>query len=508
MECDICARKGSDLTQVGLHCASCARTALYAPRLEQGRILLEKASLNSKIETSTRSDGALEGGRSLPQIWKTEVSRIKASDVRDRLQQEQRSITLLREDIARMKDEVSRKRMQLESDWAELKTVRTTLAGQDKGHTDKLNESTAKGLKNFNSMHEASVETRAYLCREAATLLRLRQRKTRRSDQVREHYLIAGWQIPDLRSISNCKCTEVTAMLATYSHLLCLVAFYLGVRLPAEITLPRRDYPLATVNTPSTSYTSAKIEFPGSGSFLAMTELSKRNETKGASRPRPLFTGSDDKDELISHVAKRDPSAFKFFVEGISLLAWNVSWLCHSQGFSIGTESWTDACDIGHNLWQLIFAPNRSPALLRAISSRDPRQRQTSRISTPPADLASGQLGGFSHASAHSFLGSSTRSSHIRALRLSKYNMISDPLRKLLENEMKNLEWEVLGQDEILDGAETFDEAVVVRARAMDGKGYNDTRSIVTTKAHHEDQSNNRPKGTSGWTKVKEKNRE
>lgn len=508
MECDVCARSGSDLSDIGLYCTSCARAALYTPRLELGRVLLEKASLNSKFDDITNDSNTLEHSRRLAKSWRTEVSRTRGGDTRDNLQQNQASIISTKDEIVSMRDEIAKTKAELESRRAALKTVRGSLAGQEKGQTDRLGEVMAKGLKNFNAIHDASVETRAYLCREAATLLRLRQRKTRKNDQIREHYLIAGWQIPDLRSIANYKCTELTAMLATFSHLLCLVAFYLGVRLPAEITLPRRDYPLATINTPSTSYTSTKVEFPGSGSFLAMTELSKKNEAKGVSRPRPLFIGSDDKNELISHVAKRDPSAFKFFIEAISLLAWNVSWLSHSQGFTTGTETWIESCNIGYNLWQLVFAPQQSAALLRAVSTRDARQRQPPRTSTPPADATPARLGAYSHSSAHSFLGSSTRAIHTRALRLTKYTMIADPLRKQLENEIKNAEWEVLGDDEILDGGENFDEAVVIRTRTMDGKHYDDARSIMTTRTQLEEPTNGRPKGTSGWTKVKEKNRD
>ena len=79
-------------------------------------------------------------------------------------------------------------------------------------------------------------------------------------------------------------------------------------------------------------------------------------------------------------------------------------------------------------------------------------------------------------------------------MRLTKYTMIADPLRKQLENDMKNAEWEVLGEDEILDGGENFDEAVVIRARNMDGKHYDDARSIMSTRTQLEEPSNGKPR--------------
>ena len=77
-----------------------------------------------------------------------------------------------------------------------------------------------------------------------------------------------------------------------------------------------------------------------------------------------------------------------------------------------------------------------------------------------------------------------------------------------MDIESKNAEWEVLRQEEILDGGETFDQAVVIRSPAMDDKGYDDARSIMTVRPPLEDPAKDRPKGTSGWTKVKDKNRD
>lgn len=511
MECSVCERSGDELVDVGVNCASCARTLLYGHRLEHARYLLEKAKLHSQFDAITT--GKPEEQR-LTEAWNTEIHRTKVNDVRGRLSQSHEAIAALKTEIATLKEETARKKSDLAAEGKELKTTKATLAGSNKGQIDKLHDTMTKGIKGFESMHNASVDMRAYLCRETASLLRLRQRKSRSGDgSQRERYLIAGWIIPDLRTINTVRCTELTAILSCIAHLLSLISFYLGVRLPAEITLPHRNYPLATINTPATSYSGAKIEFPGSGSYLAMTDLSKTNETRNQSRPRPLFIGSDDKNEFVSDVARKDPSAFKFFVEAVSLLAWNISWLIHSQGLAVGSQSWTDACDIGYNMWFLVFAPHQSTALLRALSRRDGHQRPSpgvSRSGTPPADAPVNRLGSYSHASAHSPLTSTSRTIHGKTLRLSQYTMIADPLRKTLENEMKNADWEMLDQDEILDGGENFDEAVLIRTNATDDKHYDDTRSIMTTftTGRLGQNMNGKPKGTSGWTKVKDMNRD
>ena len=313
---------------------------------------------------------------------------------------------------------------------------------------------------------------------------------------MKEHYWISGYAIPDLRMINTLHCSELTAVLADYSNLLVLVAFYLGVQLPAEITLPHRNYPLGTIDTPSTSYLPTRKLFPGSGSLSSGSSSTTPRQDK---RPRPLFIGSDDETEIVSQFAKKDPTAFSFFVEGVALLAWNVAWLSQSQGITTGSESWSDACKIGRNLYRLIFSYQR-PMLQRKSSNRNAQQQDINdhRQST---DGAQSRPVHKSHSSAHNFLANNRNASS-----LPKYTVISDSLRKTLITEGKDAEWEVLGENEFHDGAERFDEAVVVKTRITAAKDFDDARSIMTTRTHGEDlpQANGlRSRGTSGWTKLK-----
>jgi hypothetical protein len=503
MKCDICARKGQELAHVGVHCASCARTILYALRLEHGQTLLERGALGARIESITLGKSA---EKRLENVWTIEADRARASDIRTRLGDGHTAISTVKQEIEGLRAEIMAMKADISKRRSILKTTRGTLAGRDKGEIDKLNEKIARGTKNFDAIHGAAVETRAYLCREAANILRLRQGKPRSSNQAQTlRYFIGTIPIPDLKAINGVRCSELTAMLASVSRLICLISFYLGLRLPAEIILPHRNYPLATINTPATSYGATKPEFPGSGSYLAMTDISKNSENRGASRPRPLFIGSDDRNELVTDLAKKDPSAFKFFIEAVSLLAWDVTWLAHSQGLSTGNETWSEVCNLGASLWAIVFATPQSSAVRRALARQGFKQSHDSprSRSSTPVDAQVNQLGAYSHTSAHSSLSAAARMAHMQTMRLSKYTMIADPLRKILENEMKNAEWEVLQEDEIFDGGETFDEAVLIPARHLEASHYDATRSIMST-APSADSPNGRPKGTSGWTKVKD----
>jgi hypothetical protein len=211
-----------------------------------------------------------------------------------------------------------------------------------------------------------------------------------------------------------------------------------------------------------------------------------------------LFIGSFDATEVVAQYAKKEPLAFNFFIEGISLLAWDIAWLCRSQGFVPGTESWEDISDIGRNLHQMILAQPQSPATFRTLTQRDlqARQRRSQSISSPSeGSMTVGRLGSGSHTSAHTFLGSAAaaRDHPARNWRLNKYTMIKDPLKKHLLGELNTAEWELLDEQEWDDGGEKMDDAVVVRTRGMDGKEYDQSRKI----------GGGEGRGTSGWTKVK-----
>ena len=513
MECSICKRDNA--AELGLNCASCARTALYGPRLELARLLLERQSLSSRIEAVTGFPAAEVDGtdtQTQSHAWKTELHNAQRHAATESLRERNTVNMTLKATIEQMRVEAKVKREQLRKRKAELTATRSATEGREQKQADRQKDIVVRGQRSSITMHDRSTDSKIFLCREVATLLRLRQRRSRKNDIVREHYLVAGFIIPDLRSINNLKCTVLTTVLESLSQLVVLVAFYLGVRLPCEITLPHRDYPLATINTPPNSYLGVRVPFPGSGSNLSIpsSPASSKYDVKTHVRPRPLFIGSDDREELVTFVAKRDPAAFNLFVEATSLLAWNVVWLLHCQGISSGDETWEDACNIGRNLWHLIFAPSQRPSLQQTPSSNDVPTKKLLRTG-PNKNMAKGNLAQFSHNSAHAFLGNVSARDNSQLLKLSKYTMIFDPLRRTLVTEMKNAEWEVLEEDEFDDGGERFDEAVVVKDRMANATHFDDARSIMTAKTHagdiHDDlagkEARTKNVGTSGWTKVK-----
>ncbi|KIV85786.1 hypothetical protein PV11_01444 [Exophiala sideris] len=516
--CGICTKS---LTQEdGPHCPSCVQNMLYGVRLELARVLMEKEQLGKKVEAITAEGEPDEPLDDELQILRTAYhSQVDISELQqiiDETAEIERQTTIVKKEVELKKAKAKEMRENLDARKANLLAAKRAEKKGQQEKWEKLKEESAKLKAEHDAIHNKVIDAKATLCREAALLLGLRHSKKKTKEgTIRDRYFIAGLPLPDLKDINNMRCTDLTAALDSTARLVVLCAFYLGVRLPAEITLPHRDYPLPTINAPLTSYFGTRTAFPGSGSSLSApsSPTASRVELSSFPRPRPLYFGSFDHNEVVAQFAKKESLAFSFFLEGISLLAWDIAWLSRTQGFVQGTESWEDVCDIGRNLYQMILAPPQSAATFRTLTQRDLqiRQHRSQSTSTPASDsnMLVGRLGTGSHTSAHTFLGalSSDGDNPVRYWRLNKHTMVGDPLKKHLLGEMNNAEWELLDEGEWDDGGEKMDDAVLIKTRAMDGKDYDDSRSIMTANKVADGEEDVKAKGTSGWTKVKSRDK-
>jgi Vacuolar sorting 38 and autophagy-related subunit 14 len=526
-------------SKLSLCCPSCARSVLYETRLRNAKILVEREQLAVDIESLTssgdRAEGQIDSGNTKQDVlasrrWSMESLNVKRIQARERIKDVQEHNQTLRHDIKAAREEMAKQKAILRKKRAENDTVRSVVLERRRDKLDKLREEIKKTVQSWNAVGNKAVETRSFLCGEAAHLSALKQRKKMRGGVVRDHYTIGGVPVISIRDINSSNANELTTSLTNTAHLLALVSFYLSIRLPAEITLPHRNYPLPTIFTLANSYQGRIIPFPGTTpvpSSSNSTVTSHTADLRPLPRPRPLFIEPENVKDKIPHVAKQDPTAFAFFLEGVSLLAWDIAWLCRSQGMYTGTESWEDVCNIGRNLWNLLIAPPPPPGLLRVPSGRELRRQRTGtanvNLSAPNRPF---RLGHFSHDSARSFSEGGT--DFLRGWKLTKYTMIVDPLKRALSGEISNAEWEMLEQDEWDDGSEQFrdDEAVFIKNRASTeiegGSSFDDARSIMTarTERRSEDQGDQthgrnesadaetaggamRVRGTSGWTKLK-----
>jgi hypothetical protein len=295
----------------------------------------------------------------------------------------------------------------------------------------------------------------------------------------------------------------ISTSLAHIVHILVLASHYLGIRLPAEITPPHPDYPRPTIFSLASSYKHGEVPFPGSLASQIPPVNEEDGEQGHVPRPRPLFI-----DKPLPTLAKEDPSAYSFFLEGASLLAYDIAWACCSQGVSFGDkDSYEDVCNMGQNLWRLLIGDQlhrRSvePTFPSSLTppTGSPRNEDHGEITNPKS-----MLGRWSHGTLHSFLGGAEGTEFVRNFKIVPPLKLADRLKKRLSSEAPMLEWEKIEGDELDDG---FDDGVLVRGHGSGGsaprRGDLSVASIMTVRTLGSNGGgSDSTKGTSGWTRLK-----
>ena len=256
----------------------------------------------------------------------------------------------------------------------------------------------------------------------------------------------------------------ISTSLAHISHILMLASHYLAVRLPAEVTLPHRDYPRPTIFSVQSSYRHGDIFFPGSALAQAAADTGSDGNNGHIPRPRPLFI-----DKPLPLLLKEDASSYSLFVEGVALLAYDIAWACCTQGVSIGDRnSYDDMWNIGQNLWRLLIGDQLHR---KAVEPTFPSPVDSPR--DDDAQRTKSQMGRWSHGTTHSFLGGAEGTEYMRNFKLPSPIKLADRLKKKLSSEAPMLEWEKIDGDEARAGEDEVGEGA------------------------------NRAAGLSGWTKVK-----
>lgn len=197
-------------------------------------------------------------------------------------------------------------------------------------------------------------------------------------------------------------------------------------------------------------------------------------------RPRPLFT-----DKPLSSLAKEDPPTYALFLEGVTLLAYDIAWACSTQGVSIGDKnSYDDVCNMGQNLWRLMIGDQLirksvEPAFPSTLAP--PTGSSSDSNGGPVPAVAKTQIGRWSHGTTHSFLGGAEGSEFVRNFKLLAPIKLADRLKKKLSSEAPMLEWEKIDGDEVRAGENN------------DDIGIEDSGFMSRTAAA----------GLNGWTKLK-----
>ncbi|KAI1906549.1 hypothetical protein LOZ12_003729 [Ophidiomyces ophidiicola] len=518
LACHVCSCEPD--SQLSFYCPTCARNQLYTLRFDLAKTLLGKEAAGQKIEQAVKDatqDLGLVRSPVQPEQPRGERSKITVETLRTlKIQAEIRSesiqvqIAKLRREIESGKQEIAKRRAALAKRRSDAESARYQLPDRRATTVNNVQKDIRKRENAWNSLHTKTAESRMFLCREVARLYNLRQKSRRKNGKIITTYSIGGVYIVDPRDMNSASPAQITTSLSHIARLLVLVSRYLALRLPAEITLPHREYPLPTILAPSSSYIEKDIPFSAVSPSSSVTPRSAG--ARAPPRPRPLFLQRN-----LPKLAKEDPAGYALFIEAVALLAWDVSWICRSQGLYIGSESWEDVCDMGQNLWQLLVAP---PALVKALGSRDgatkvSNGKEATRGRTTSASL----LGHYSHGTVHSFLGNNQGLEFMKTWKLPSYIKIADKLKSTLLSEMATAEWEILEEEEWEDdprlqkqGEQPSGPIIVdVPPSNPENAGEEAGRIIMTASAIADSADapqvsvttpNDKAKGTKGWTKI------
>ncbi|KAF3927321.1 hypothetical protein ABW21_db0202174 [Orbilia brochopaga] len=392
--CQICERQLPKLT-----CRDCVRDKLYPMRYETVSVTIANGSLEHDVENAAsaaiRSNAAAE-----KQDLETTVTGIndRLSELRLELEQHRSYLSKLRRE--------NNRRQKL------LRETRNVLDQNRDISIEKLRKETRLTTTKWNTLYERTAESRVFLCREISYLNLLRQRRRKKGVE----YMLNGIVVPDIRHIFSLNPNNITVALGHLSHMSVLIASYLGLKLPCEIVLPARDAPSAMIRSPR---------------FL---------------RARPLSTTLP-----LSQLHSSDSDQYAMFIEGVSMLVYDVAWLCWSQGLEEAAAEIEDVWQPGRNLYRLLLCTptKHHPALVQWSESAGEAISlpQNTTTSSKKAQAVNMFLGRVNHCSAHSFLNSPQGLEHMARWKIS-LNVVIDRTKHLLVSETSNAEWDLI-EDEI-----------------------------------------------------------
>jgi hypothetical protein len=497
-------------------------------------VLLEKDALDQQvIELLSKEDNAAKehgdstgGQRSRPAVANINAEKERAIDRTQQIiiqaDELRAKVESAREDIAKRKAAIARRK-------SDLASAANGVEPRRARQIEEVDKSIRMGKFKWNQIHATTASSRTFLCGEAAKLYGL---KKARKNTGLEEYRIGGVGIVDLRSMNSkseivgsvkgsidsfstaASPAQISTALSHVVHLLMLSTHYLAIRLPAEITLPHRDYPSPTIVPIAQSYKYTDLPFPGTPGHSSSTSPTASRHPDEPHQiqptPRPLFILKP-----LPLLASEDPPGYGRFIEGVTLLAYNIAWLCKSQGLPVGDESsFEDICNIGKNLYNLLIGIRpRPPPSSRTSSTQTTPNKGGREAEAEGADkkIATPSLvGKYSHGTAHSFLGSSEGQEFIRSWKLLNPLKLADKLKSKLMSEVANAEWEMLDEGAwTIDDYEMGDDGVVVGAKydvrqsmAAGMQSFMSMRTVMDAAELMGGDAERKP-GSSGWTKLK-----
>ncbi|WQF87425.1 hypothetical protein CDEST_12439 [Colletotrichum destructivum] len=467
MNCNVCQRPHNP-QRLPFLCAVDARNHCYEGRLKNLQLLMENESLQNQINALLAQDAS--GDAPNPTIA-AEHSTSELKRAEDRTDHIIAQADKLRDEIAAARREIVDRKAAIACRKSELASASSGIAVRRNRQLEESERSISVAKYKWARSADQMSSTRAFLCMEAAKLYGLR--RVKKGSSSRYDFKIGGVDIVDLSSMNAASPDVLSTSLANIAHVLALTSHYLSIRLPAEITLPHRDYPRPTIFNLASSYQHGEVPFPGSSAIPSFVSEERDSQPHYVPRPRPLFV-----EKALPVLAKEDPVAHSLFLEGVTLLAYDIAWACSTQGAFVGDRnSFEDVCHMGRNLYNLLIGQQLYSTQTGRLYPPTTSSPATKHDTPDQEDLgkAPSWMGRYSHGTTYAFLGCAEGSEFVRSFKLPSPLKLADKLKKKLISEAAVPEWEVLEDD-----AWALEDGEGQPNRAGGGGG-----------------------GTNGWTKVK-----
>ena len=208
MQCNICHRTST--SRLPFNCTTCARNELYGPRIQHAQVLLEAEACAHEVEQSIAAPQALRS-QSKSSTGPLEAHPTHAIErlTAERVVLEERTETVLaraddlRKQMEELKVYIIKKKKDLAERRSNLDTGTKRLDERPKHDLEPVEKDIKRTGAHWDALHSRTAEARAFLCREAAQLYGLQQRKRKKGTPGRDFYLIGGIPISDLRDLNS-----------------------------------------------------------------------------------------------------------------------------------------------------------------------------------------------------------------------------------------------------------------------------------------------------------------
>ncbi|KAI1857152.1 hypothetical protein JX265_011353 [Neoarthrinium moseri] len=531
--CDICQR-GHHPQRLPFLCAMDARNLLYEKRIANAQVLIEMDELEQRVNALLQDGQADAATTSAGRASHTYTENSHSEEQKAKLRTEQiiSAAEKLQKEVDEAKKEIQDRKAVIARRKTDLASASQGIAARRRRELEETQKAISMSKFRWNQDHGAMAAYRGALCAEVAKLYRLQ--RVRRGNPVRFEYKIGGLEIVDLHHLNsklnrNKRTGEgpnhrkgthpehISASLGHIAHLLWLASHYLSIKLPAEITLPHNDYPKPTIFSLASSYQHGQVSFPGA-SPLPVDPLDR--QYGHVPHPRPLFL-----DKPLSSFSKDESNNYTAFLEGVCLLAYNIVWLCRTQGVPVGNNdnSFEDFTYIGRNLYNLLIGSsvNRGqPPQAMLDANGSPARNGALGGNGEGNDLAKAtpQMGAWSHGTAHTSLSSTAGNEFTRSFKLPNPIKLADKLKSRLANDAPVPEWELIEGGDF--GPNDLDDGVFVGGSPQSkGRapryGLESYMSVNTIRSHASSDTRisgatantagtrDKERSSNGWTKIK-----